>query len=63
MVGSKTNKLIKVLYNMLLTNYQENMLEKIKGNDFVFDFIDKLHYSCHKTTLKSWWILQFLQKD
>ena len=56
MVGSETDKFIKVLYNMLLTNYQE----KIKGSDFVFDFIDKLYYSCYKTTLKSWWILQFL---
>ena len=60
MVGSETDKFIKVLYNILLTNYQENMLEKIKGSDFVFDFIDKLYYSCYKTTLKSWWILQFL---
>lgn len=28
MIASETNKLIKLLYNSLLTNYQENVSEK-----------------------------------
>ena len=51
MVESETNKFIKILYSLLLTNYQINMSENLKGNDSVFDYIDRLYYRCHKITL------------
>ena len=45
MICSKTNKWIKVLFNLLFTNYQENMFEKMKGCNFLFDYTDPLYFS------------------
>ena len=33
-------KKIKLFYNSLFRDYQENMFEKMKDSDFVFDYID-----------------------
>ena len=36
----------------------QNMAEKIEGGDFIFNYLDKLYYGCHKTTLnrEKWYI-------
>lgn len=36
----KKKKKIKLFYNSLFRDYQENMFEKMKDSDFVFDYID-----------------------
>lgn len=38
---------------MIHKNYQENMIEKMKGSDFLFDYIGREYYSSHKVIL-SW---------
>lgn len=48
---SKTNELINIIHNSVFTNHQENLSKKVKGNEFLFDYIDKLYYHCHKITL------------
>ena len=32
----------------IFTNYQENMAEKIRGSDSVYDYLDRLYYGSHK---------------
>ena len=51
MVGNSTKNLINVIYKLLFTNYLGNMVEKIRGSDFVFDFVDRFYYGCRKVTL------------
>ena len=36
---------------MIHKNYQENMIEKMKGSDFLFDYIGREYYSSHKVIL------------
>lgn len=45
MAGSEKKKLIKVLSDLLFTNCQENISEKMKSKDLAFDYIDRLYYS------------------
>ena len=50
-VGESTKKLINAHYGDLFESYQENMTEMMKGSNFVFDYVDKLYYRCHKISL------------
>ena len=36
---------------MIHKNYQENMIEKMKGSDGLFDYIGREYYSSHKVIL------------
>ena len=51
MCGYDTNEIIKEGFNSLLQRYQEGLEESMKGSDFVFDFVDGLHYKCRKISL------------
>ena len=44
MTGSDTNEVIEDLFKSLLQVYQENLEEKMKGSDFVFDGVNSLYY-------------------
>ena len=50
MVVSSAKKLAKVIYELLLKNYQENISENMKGCGADFDIIARLYYSCPKIT-------------
>ena len=52
MSSSDVSELNKIILNSLFLEYQKNLLEKMKGSDFVFDCGDKLFLSCHKKTSK-----------
>ena len=47
MISNKSKK----YQSSLFTNYQENVSGKMKGGDFVFDYIDRLYHCCHKITV------------
>ena len=49
---SKTNNLVKTIFNYFPLEYQKSLFEKMRGSDFYFDCIHKTYYSCHKMTLK-----------
>ena len=51
MIGSDTNEVIEDLFKSLLQGYQENLEEKMKGSEFVFDGVNSLYYDLNKTTL------------
>ena len=40
MNGSETEEIIESLYRSLLQNYNDNLQEKMKGSDFVFNGIN-----------------------
>ena len=42
---------MKELFRSLCSNYQEDLENKMKGNDIIFDFVDGLRYLCHKISL------------
>ena len=50
MIANKTDGIINELFESFLTRYQLG-LESMKGNDFVFDSIDGMHYKCNKISL------------
>ena len=44
MNGSETEEIIESLYRSLLQNYNDNLQEKMKGSDFVFNGINYFYY-------------------
>ena len=50
-MGSETDDIIKRLFESFLKKYQENLDEKMKDSKFVFENVDLLYHSLHKTTL------------
>ena len=51
-MGIETDNIIKELFESFLKRYQKNLEEKMKDSNFVFESVDLLYYSLHKTTLK-----------
>ena len=51
MTGSDTNEVIEELFKSLLQRYQENLKEKMRGSEFVFDDVNVLYYDLNKISL------------
>ena len=51
MNGSDTDEIIKELFKCLLQIYQENLPEKMRGSDFVFDGVNFLYYDFNKISI------------
>ena len=51
MIGGDTNEVIENLLRSLLQRYQENLEEKMRGSEFVFDGVNLLHYDLSKISL------------
>ena len=51
MIGSDTNEIIENLFRSLLQRYQENLEEKMRRSEFIFDGINLLHYDLNKISL------------
>ena len=50
MMGSETDNINQDLRESLLQRYQNELEEKIKGSEFVFDSVHLLYYHLHKTS-------------
>ena len=48
----KTEYIIEALLESFFKNYKKNLEDKMKDSDFVFENVDLLYYSLHKTTWK-----------
>ena len=48
LINDKADKAIKELFDSMTNRYQNN-LESMKGNNFVFNYVQLLYYKCHKT--------------
>ena len=51
MMGSKTDDIIKELFESLLQKYQEGLGKSMKGSNFAFDSVDLSYYHLQKTRL------------
>ena len=49
--GSDRDEIIKELFKSLLQRYQENLQEKMRGSDFVFDGVNFLYYDFNKISI------------
>ena len=49
--GSDGDEIIKELFKSLLQRYQENLQEKMRGSDFVFDGANFLYYDFNKISI------------
>ena len=52
MAGSETDEIIEEHSKSLLQRYQEELEESMKGNEFIFDSVNLLHYYLQKASLK-----------
>ena len=51
MNGSETEEIIESLYRSLLQKYQDNLNEKMRGSDFIFNGINYLSYDFHRVSI------------
>ena len=51
MNGSDTDEIIKELFKSLLQRHQENLQEKMRVSDFVFDVVNFLYYDFYKISI------------
>ena len=51
MNGSETEEIIESLYRSLLQNYNDNLQEKMKGSDFVFNGINYFYYDFNSVSI------------
>ena len=47
MINDEADKVIEELFDSL-KNRNQNILESMKGSEFVFDYVQLLYYECHK---------------
>ena len=48
MNGNNKNEVINELFSSLLPRYQIGLEKSMKGSEFVFDYVDQLHYKCNR---------------
>ena len=51
MNGSETEEIIESLYRSLLKKYNDNLQEKMKGSDFVFNEINYFYYDFNRLSV------------
>ena len=51
MIGNETDEVIKEIFVSVLQKYQKGLEESMKGSEFIYDWVDLLHYKCHKISL------------
>ena len=51
MVGSETEEVAEKLFMSILQKYQDNLQNKMKGSDFIFNGINYLYYDLNRITI------------
>ena len=51
MAYDNPNEIIKELFDLLLSKYQNGLEIQMRGSDFIFDCVHLIHYKCHKTNV------------
>ena len=51
LIGNETDEITEELFDSLLQEYKKGLEESMKGSKFVFDSVDLLYYTLHKTSL------------
>ena len=50
MIGDSTEDIINTIH-VLLMQYQEKIVVNVSDNEFIYDYVDKHYYGCHKIPL------------
>ena len=50
MINEEADQVVNEIFSSLKNRYQNN-LESMEGSEFVFDYVQLLHYKCHKINL------------
>ena len=48
MICDAKDEVIKELFKSLLDRYKVELEISMRGSDFIFDWVNLLHYKCHK---------------
>ena len=51
MIGSETEEVAEKLFMSILQKYQDNLQNKMKGSDFIFNGINYLYYDLNRITI------------
>ena len=51
MIGSETEEVAEKLFTSILQKYQDNLQNKMKGSDFIFNGINYLYYDLNRITI------------
>ena len=51
MSGSETEEIMEKLIKLLLQKYQDNLQNKMKGSDFIFNGVNYLFYDLNRITI------------
>ena len=46
------NKVVDKLFDLFSATYQVNLETSMRGNDFIFDSVQKMYYKCHKLNFR-----------
>ena len=49
---SDVNKVVKEIFESLLTRYQNNLEASMRQSEFMYNAVRLLHYKCHKVNFK-----------
>ena len=52
MSGSETEEVAENLFMQLLQKYQDNLQNKMKGSDFIFNGVNYLYYDLNRTSIR-----------
>ena len=47
MTNDEADEIVKELFDSLKSRYQDD-LESMRGSEFFFNYVELLHYKCHK---------------
>ena len=51
MSGSETEEIVEELYRSLLQNYLDNLQEKMRGSDFIFNGVNCFYYDFNRISI------------
>ena len=51
MIVEDADEIIQKRFDLLLHRYQTGLEQSMKGNNFVFLYVDRLHYNCPKISV------------
>ena len=51
MSGSETEEIVEKLFRSLLQRYQDNLNEKVRGSDFIFNGVNYLFYDFNRVSI------------
>ena len=52
MIYDKADEVMEERFELIRSRYQIRPETSMRGSDFIFDYVNLMHYKCHKKNLK-----------